>query len=89
LNANDVRTLVEHMASFDGRAVDDIAIHTWATAMERAGGWDLGTAMEAATWFYSIPTAPVSWLDGPNAGSPRPVLPSDITAFHAVREVTS
>lgn len=79
MNARETRELLEHIASFDNRAVSWTAVFTWAQTAN-LGSWDLATAKAAVTEFYTrYPEHPVMW-GGTN--EPRPVLPVDINLYH-------
>lgn len=79
MNARETRELLDHIASFDDRAVSWAAVFTWAQSAN-LGGWDLGIAKAAVTDFYERNAeVPITW-DGTD--EPRPVLPFDINEFH-------
>lgn len=89
----EVRELVTAIYSHDPelggniRTVDDTGIDCWGNSAA-IGLWTLGPALAAVEAFYDQGDgAIVRWRGGGEAdGSPRPVLPPDITSYIRMRE---
>ncbi|WP_027933710.1 hypothetical protein [Amycolatopsis thermoflava] len=64
-----------HALATAGPAIVD----AWGT-QAAIGNWDTQTAMQAVRDFHTRRPRPV-WPNGPDAGQPRHLLPSDITDF--------
>jgi len=85
VNREQVRNLLKLIYSHDEREVTDLAIDAWQWHANN-GNWDEQTARDAVHLFYEAPgNGPIEWRNGPVDGEPRPILPADINAFHALR----
>jgi hypothetical protein len=89
----EVRELVAAIYAHDSdlggniREVNDVAIDVWGNSAA-AGMWTLAPALAAVEAFYDLGDGSVvEWRGGGEAdGSPRPVLPPDITSHIRMAE---